>query len=242
MDEFTAGAFANRDDPIPVIRLNTTHDFNDEVEDTNEPPHKEGARERLRRHKSELKENIRKAHNKASETSATVQDRLLEKLLQQVIPIEDLSENRKDVEPINFVERPAFNITTMSNNFRRFNARIGVVVFIFQAKVIRLLSWKQWSHTLSFLAVYTFVCLDPYLLTVLPLAVLLLAILIPSFIARHPAPPTTITADSFTYSTTGPPIAPAPTVKPVKNSPKFSFETCEIFKTAWKTSPNFMIR
>ncbi|KAB8290780.1 hypothetical protein EYC80_008417 [Monilinia laxa] len=222
MNEFTADAFANRGDPIPVIRLNTTHDLNNEVEDINESPHKEGTRERLRRHKAELKENIRKAHNKASETSATVQDRLLEKLLQQVIPIEDLSENRKDVEPINFVERPAFNITTMSNNFRRFNARIGVV-FVFQAKVIRLLSWKQWSHTLSFLAVYTFVCLDPYLLTVLPLAVLLLAILIPSFIARHPAPPTTITADSFTYSTTGPPIAPAPTVKPVKELSKDFF-------------------
>ncbi|KAI9644073.1 Peroxisome size and maintenance regulator [Ciborinia camelliae] len=245
MDEFTADAFANRDDPIPVIRLDPADDLNDDVEDTNGLPPKEGTRERLRRHKSVLKENIRKAHSKASETSATVQDRLLEKyvqeitrcsfcyfrilltssrLLQQVIPIEDLSENRKDATaaPTNFVERPAFNITTMSNNFRRFNARIGVV-FVFQAKVIRLLSWKQWSHTLSFLALYTFVCLDPYLLTILPLAVLLLAILIPSFIARHPAPPTTIPTDAFTYSTTGPPIAPAPTVKPVKELSKDFF-------------------
>ncbi|QSZ32925.1 hypothetical protein DSL72_002508 [Monilinia vaccinii-corymbosi] len=227
MDEFTVDALANRDDPIPVIRLNTAHDLNDDddvEEETNESPHREATRERLKRHKSELKENLRKARSKASETSATVQDRLLEKLLHQVIPIEDLGEKRKDVDPIpiNLVERPAFNITTMSNNFRRFNARIGVV-FVFQAKVIRLLGWKQCSHTLSFLAIYTFVCLDPYLLTVLPLAVLLLAILIPSFIARHPAPPTTISTDSFTYSTTGPPIAPAPTVKPVKELSKDFF-------------------
>ncbi|KAF7887321.1 hypothetical protein EAF00_009615 [Botryotinia globosa] len=224
MDDFTANAFVNRDDPIPVIRFDHTDDLNDDVGDANGVSKKEGARERLRRHKLELKENFKKAHSKASETSATVQDRLLEKLLQQVIPVEDLGENGKDTPttPPNFVERPAFNITTMSNNFRRFNARIGVV-FVFQAKVIRLLSWKQWSHTLSFLAVYTFVCLDPYLLTVLPLAVLLLAILIPSFIARHPAPPTTITTDSFTYSTTGPPIAPAPVVKPVKELSKDFF-------------------
>ncbi|ESZ90095.1 hypothetical protein SBOR_9521 [Sclerotinia borealis F-4128] len=224
MYEYTADAFANRDDPIPVIRLDPSDDLDDDAEDTNEVPRKEGTRERLKRHKSQLKDNFRKAHGKASETSASVQDRLLEKLLQQVIPIEDLSENRKDADPTptNFIERPAFNITTMSNNFRRFNARIGVV-FVFQAKVIRLLSWKQWSHTLSFLAVYTFVCLDPYLLTVLPLVVLLLAILIPSFMARHPAPPTTITTDSFTYSTTGPPIAPAPTVKPVKELSKDFF-------------------
>ncbi|APA07609.1 hypothetical protein SS1G_00876 [Sclerotinia sclerotiorum 1980 UF-70] len=223
MDEFTADAFVNRDDPIPVIRLDSRDDL-DDIEDTKGVPGKEGAREGSKKHKSGLKENLKKAHSKASERSASVQDRLLERLLQQVIPIEDLSENRKDAPATttNFVERPAFNITTMSNNFRRFNARIGVV-FVFQAKVIRLLSWKQWSHTLSFLAVYTFVCLDPYLLTVLPLAVLLLAVLIPSFIARHPAPPTTITTDSFTYSTTGPPIAPAPTVKPVKELSKDFF-------------------
>jgi hypothetical protein len=106
----------------------------------------------------------------------------------------------------------------MSANFRRFNARIGVV-FVFQSKVIRLLSWHTATHTLSFLAVYTFICLDPYLLTVLPLVVLLLALLIPSFVARHPAAPPTITTQtsaSFQYSATGPPLAPAPTVKPVK--------------------------
>jgi hypothetical protein len=110
----------------------------------------------------------------------------------------------------------------MSNNFRRFNARIGVV-FVFQARLIRLLSWKTISHTLSFLAVYTFICLDPFLLPVVPVAVLLLALLIPSFIARHPAAPTTVSSESFTYSTSGPPIAPAPTVKPVKELSKDFF-------------------
>ena len=113
----------------------------------------------------------------------------------------------------------------MSANFRRFNARIGVV-FVFQSKVIRVLSWHTTTHTLSFLAVYTFVCLDPYLLTVLPLVVVLLALLIPSFIARHPAAPPTITSHtsgSFQYSATGPPLAPAPTVKPVKELSKDFF-------------------
>ncbi|KAM3074563.1 Peroxisome size and maintenance regulator [Clarireedia jacksonii] len=226
MDEFTVDAFVNRDDPVPVIRIDPADGHADELEslpDNNDPTQKEGARQRFRRHQSALKENIKKAQDKASATSASVQDRLLEKLLQQVIPLEDPSQNRPDAAtPTNFVERPAFNITTMSNNFRRFNARIGVV-FVFQAKVIRLLSWKQWSHTLSFLAVYTFVCLDPYLLTVLPLAILILAILIPSFIARHPAPPTTISTDTYTYSTRGPPLAPAPTVKPVKELSKDFF-------------------
>jgi len=113
-------------------------------------------------------------------------------------------------------ERPGFTVGTMSNNFRRFNARIGVV-FKFQARVIRLLTWRRPSHTLSFLAVYTFVCLDPYLLFILPLAVGLLGILVPSFVARHPAPlaePDRVR--NLGYSPRGPPLAPARTVKPVK--------------------------
>lgn len=112
-----------------------------------------------------------------------------------------------------YAERPGFTVTAMSNNFRRFNARIGVV-FQFQARVVRLLSWRRPSQTLSLLGVYTFVCLDPYLFCVLPPVAVLLCVLVPSFIARHPAAPTPATPSS--YSPRGPPLAPARTVKPVK--------------------------
>lgn len=123
-----------------------------------------------------------------------------------------------------FAQRPNFNITTMSNNFRRFNARIGVV-FRFQAHVIRILSWRQTSRTLSLLSVYTFVCLNPYLLSILPVAVLLLGVLIPAFLTRHPAPPkgTLSSEQNVGYSPKGPPLAPAATVKPVKELSKDFF-------------------
>ena len=127
------------------------------------------------------------------------------------------AEEDEEADPV-YAQRPSFNITTMSNNFRRFNARIGVV-FDFQARVERLLSWRRVSHTLSFLSVYTFVCLDPYLLTLVPPAVLLVGVLIPSFLARHPeAPAASEYSSSPTayYSARGPPLAPARTVKPAK--------------------------
>uniref|UniRef100_A0A0B7JZ90 TECPR1-like DysF domain-containing protein n=1 Tax=Bionectria ochroleuca TaxID=29856 RepID=A0A0B7JZ90_BIOOC len=105
---------------------------------------------------------------------ASIQDRLVEKLLQQVIPADqDAGADGTDDTAPAYAERPNFNITTMSNNFRRFNARIGVV-FKFQVRAGRLLSWQIPSRTMSLLAVYTFVCLDPYLITVLPIIVLLL--------------------------------------------------------------------
>ncbi|GAB1313879.1 Peroxisome size and maintenance regulator [Madurella fahalii] len=151
--------------------------------------------------------------------AASLQDKLLEKLLSQVIPADDGHGQVPDLtadDMPTYTERPGFSVALMSNNFRRFNARIGVV-FKFQARVFRLLSWRRPTHTLSFLAVYTFVCLDPYLLLALPLAIALFGILVPSFIARHPAP----SSDSdrvrnLGYSPRGPPLAPARTVKPAK--------------------------
>ncbi|KUJ17928.1 Pex24p-domain-containing protein [Mollisia scopiformis] len=221
MDEFTVDAFVNRDDPIPVISFDPQNDLSDEVE--GDLSDSERKRDRLKRHGKNLKENMRKVTGQKSEPGTSMQDRILEKLLQQVIPVEDLSSSRAESSPaLDYTSRPSFSLPTMSANFRRFNARIGVV-FVFQSKVIRLLSWNTPTHTLSFLAVYTFICLDPYLLTVLPLAILLLALLIPSFIARHPPPTTNAAHATYGYSTAGPPLAPPVTVKPVKELSKDFF-------------------
>src|SRR5690606_22605513 len=84
-------------------------------------------------------------------------------------------------------ERPQLSLSIMGANFRRFNARVGVV-FVFQHRLFRLLSWKEPSHTLSFLAVYTFLCIDPTLIVCVPLVCILLFVMVPCFIARHPPP------------------------------------------------------
>lgn len=153
--------------------------------------------------------------------AASLQDKLLEKLLSQVIPAADHGAHPQnpsiaaDDLPA-FAERPGFSVALMSNNFRRFNARIGVV-FKFQSRALRVLAWRKPTHTLSLLAVYTFICLDPYLLFTLPLAIALVGVFVPSFVARHPAPTSdTDLVRNLGYSPRGPPLAPARTVKPAK--------------------------
>ncbi|WYZ41834.1 hypothetical protein EsH8_V_000729 [Colletotrichum jinshuiense] len=224
MDEYTTDLFIPRDDvsdnqaPPPTVVIDEW------------PPDPEGGESASsKKSPSGLRERI--ASNLSKKTS--IQDRLVEKLLQQVIPEssdgltggdDTLAPGFPSDKSTSFSQRPNFNITTMSNNFRRFNARIGVM-FKFQARVVRILSWRRPTHTLSLLAVYTFVCLDPYLLAVVPLAGFLLAVFIPSFLARHPAPPsgTLSSEQSVGYSPKGPPLAPARTVKPVKELSKDFF-------------------
>jgi hypothetical protein len=79
---------------------------------------------------------------------------------------------------------------------------------------------------LSFLAVYTFACLNPYLLPVIPLAACLFFIMVPAFLARHPPPPANAAATGdaeLQESLGGPPIAPAKSVKPAPELSKDFF-------------------
>ncbi|KAI1912054.1 Peroxisome size and maintenance regulator [Ophidiomyces ophidiicola] len=151
-----------------------------------------------------------------------LQDRLFSRLLQQIVPVDD-----EDVGELCAAERPArppFSLPTMTNNFRRFNARIGIV-FHFQNRVVKLLTWTRPTETWSFLFVYSFTCLDPYLLVILPLVMVLFAIMIPAFLTRHPPPPPNTVTSSTTpyYSYEGPALAPPKTIRPVPETSKDFF-------------------
>lgn len=67
MDEFTADAFVNGDEPIPVVVLD--HELSDEFEGDGQP-------ERKRGRFKHMKDNLRK---KTVESGSSMQDRLLEK-------------------------------------------------------------------------------------------------------------------------------------------------------------------
>lgn len=236
MDEFTADTFANRDEPLPTLTVT----YDDISTDSDQPVEADNRkRTRLKRafSRTRIQEKAQELHAATSEKAATsptskpaLQDRLFNKLLEQVIPIgdyDDVEETKIDRRSSQYVSRPAFSLGVMSNNFRRFNARIGIV-FVFQNRLIRLFTWRTTSHTLSFLATYTFVCLDPYLLLALPLAVALLFVMVPAFMARHPPPPppqaSSTKSNQFTaYSYSGPPIAPARTIKPAAETSKDFF-------------------
>jgi len=89
---------------------------------------------------------------------------------------------------------------------------------VFQNRVERLLTWRKPTHTLSFLAVCTFVCLDPYLLSVIPVVSALFFVMVPAYLVRHPPPP-----NSASYSINGPPLAPPRTIKPAGEMSKDFF-------------------
>lgn len=80
MDEFTANALVNRDDPVPVISFNRAGEFSGdegEIEADSNDDKKRGMKDHLS--KSTIKDRFRKVTGSSSETSTSIQDRLLEK-------------------------------------------------------------------------------------------------------------------------------------------------------------------
>lgn len=71
MDEPTIDAFANRDEPIPVVVLD--HDLSDDHGSDGQPERK---RDRFKKHTSNMTENI---WRKTTDTGISMQDRLLER-------------------------------------------------------------------------------------------------------------------------------------------------------------------
>ncbi|KAA6408703.1 MAG: hypothetical protein FRX48_07785 [Lasallia pustulata] len=225
MDEYTADALVNRDEPIPVISVSLDNVPTKENGTPSSDPEHQRRRDRFKRNLSvsNLKDKIHDvATGGKSESGASLQDRLFAKLLQQVIPPEDAHAilDSQDERATKNITRPGFSLPLMTSNFRRFNARIGVV-FVFQNRLLRLLTWRTTSHTLSLLAVHTLICFNPYLLAVLPIAVILLFIMVPAFLVRHPpAPPTPLYTSSVG---SGPPLAPPRTIRPATEMSKDFF-------------------
>ncbi|PNS16379.1 hypothetical protein CAC42_113 [Sphaceloma murrayae] len=234
MDSPELATFANRDDPIPVLRI-PLQDDSDATSENDES--RRGARETFKSQAEKVKSKFEGV--KEDVRNGSIQERLLNNFIAQIIPSDDGNgEPIKDRRSRAYVDRPSFSLPLMSSNFRRFNSRIGIV-FVFQNRLIRLFTWKNPVHTLSFLAAYTLVCLEPALIPAVPLGLVFFFVMIPSFLVRHPPPPyptegtlqsspdlgsiTEMESAWSSYAYTAQPVAPARKVRPAPEMSKDFF-------------------
>ncbi|RKF59553.1 Peroxisomal membrane protein PEX29 [Erysiphe neolycopersici] len=158
----------------------------------------------------------------SSGNEGQISDQLAEKLLHRISVSEDPfynSELTGSHGKLKHRARRAFSLQLMSSNFRQFSTRIGAI-FSLQRKIIRILSWSSNSQTISFLAIYTFVCLEPHLIIILPLVFTLL-LLTNYYSTRYPS--VSIAAHESENLISDEPITCAPNAKPIKERSKNFF-------------------
>ena len=224
-------SIANRDEPIPVLRIST-------LDDDLEPSSSEAEAAQKSSTKDKLKDQAQKildeklAQYGTPEARQSLGDRLFAGIISQIVVPDDNEDEdegknsgaqkkqklkeKLDRRSRKYVDRPNFSTGLMLKNFNRFNARIGVV-FVLQNRLIHLFTWRHPTATLSFLATYSFLCLNPALLPLVPLLATPFWIMIPSFLARHPAP---ANDPRIEPSYRGPAVAPPSRVKPATQGSK----------------------
>lgn len=230
MNDYSSDVVANRDEPIPVIWLPSQED-EDLSASTSESEQNVGRRDKLRARAGDVKDKLSSELGLTSTSKPSIQERFFHGVMSQILPSQDISdeedggveaasnEKKKDRRSRKYVDRPGFSIPLMSSNFRRFNARVGII-FVLQNRMIHLFTWEHPTATLSFLAVYTLLCLKPELLPAVSLGGILFWIMVPSFLARHPTP---ANDPRVGPSYQGPPNAPPSRVKPAPEMSKDFF-------------------
>ncbi|ODV92606.1 hypothetical protein CANCADRAFT_14929, partial [Tortispora caseinolytica NRRL Y-17796] len=109
-------------------------------------------------------------------------------------------------------EPPPFSVSLMAKNFRKFSSRVGIV-FTIQNYLVALFTWKKPIETIATLTLYSLAVLHPRLLTLFPGLIVISTIMVPAFVTRHPPPPSQL--PQLPIPSEGPPLANAPSFRPV---------------------------
>lgn len=117
--------------------------------------------------------------------SPSLVDRVLEKLAASYFPTFENHKGPFTKRIQRQKTRDAFSFHASSENFKGMTSRMSVVHNTYYI-MVELLTWKQPSATLSLLFVYSWICLNPRLLAILPMVAVYFGILVPAYTVRHP--------------------------------------------------------
>lgn len=125
--------------------------------------------------------------NKEDNKQGHFVDNFLEKVLKHAIPADEQILFEQKLKDPDRNKRPRLSFRILASNFKKLSSKMGGF-FEIQYGLIHVITWKKPTKTLSFLVLYTSVCLWPHLVLALPLLFLLFGIMIPGYNHRHPMP------------------------------------------------------
>ncbi|KAK6458834.1 integral peroxisomal membrane peroxin-domain-containing protein [Scheffersomyces xylosifermentans] len=151
-------------------------------------------------------------------------DKLVEKIISMIIPMDvnDEQTNRVIQDRIEMQKsRPSLSMNIMSTNSRQLNQRL-TSTFINIDNIIRLVNWTHPYYTVGVLLIITHLIINPYLLSVLPLVLLIGNVLIPHYLLIYP--PDTSSLSPYLESNPIPSHRPLHDYRIPKPVPEFSRE------------------
>ncbi|ODV81664.1 uncharacterized protein CANTADRAFT_36841, partial [Suhomyces tanzawaensis NRRL Y-17324] len=141
------------------------------------------------------------ASNRPSTNSSMLTDKLIEKMILMIIPmnVEGEQSSRILSERIEMQKfRPQLSMNIMSINSVQFNQRLSAVFYMID-NVIMLMNWTSPAYTIGMLLVATHLILNPYLVSVLPVVLLMKNFLVPYYLLIY-TPDNSLVPDLLDYN------------------------------------------
>lgn len=125
--------------------------------------------------------------NQKSKEEGHFVDQFMEKLVDNSTTNETTEDQllRERVKDPARKEKKPLSIVLLGSNLKRMSQKMSGF-FKLQYGITHLLTWRNQPKTLFSLVIYTSVCLWPHLVVCFPLLILLLGVIIPHYLQRHP--------------------------------------------------------
>lgn len=114
-------------------------------------------------------------------------DLFLEKMIRVSLPMDEpelvaLEAKLRDPDR---ATQPRLSIKILASNFKTLSSKMSLF-FEAQYALVHIITWRKPYKTLTFLVLYTSICLWPHLVLAYPLVFVLFGIIVPGYIHRHP--------------------------------------------------------
>lgn len=167
----------------PSEALDSGGNYSKEVEERELEELKEYLRDTARSTKAGIS-------NQIEESSSYFLDIFVDKLVSRLIPLDNLPE--REHFSLNEEEsrgdehgRPPFSASVLTGNMKKLSGKMDGI-FEFQDSVIRVVTWKTPTATLTALIVFTLICFNLMNLILFPLLYISLGVMVQGYVKRHP--------------------------------------------------------
>ncbi|CAI4063996.1 hypothetical protein SKDZ_08G1970 [Saccharomyces kudriavzevii ZP591] len=113
-------------------------------------------------------------------------DKLISRLVPEKLPEREHFGSKSTIEhDLDTGRVPVFSATTLGSNFKKLSKKMGAI-FELQDSIIRLLTWRNPTGTVTSLIIFTLICFNPMYLVILPIFRFIYGIVVPGYIRKHP--------------------------------------------------------
>lgn len=134
-----------------------------------------------------LKNMASPEEDRKSDKSHHFVDMFLERMIRVSLPMDEpeLAAIEAKLRDPDRAAQPRLSIKILALNFKTLSSKMSLF-FAAQYAIVHIITWRNPYKTLSFLVLYTSVCLWPHLVLAYPLVFVLFGIIVPGYIHRHP--------------------------------------------------------